>query len=144
MWIWNEGWTRSSGILEKTVQGEQFLSTNLGTGNAADLVEPGGNAQGKLAMQLSYSLLCLESLNKCFAILPFYISIPSQRNRREQEPQKNLAEKYLRCQPLLFGISTLTAAPPHTAGLSQNHCHWLVAPPAILTPLMAVVTLPPT
>lgn len=84
MCIWNGGWTRSSGTLEKTVQREQFLLTNLGTANAAGLMEPGGNAPGKLAMQLSYSLLCLEFLNKCFAILPFYIFIPSQRNRREQ------------------------------------------------------------
>lgn len=84
MSMWSRGWTKSSGTLEKTVQREQLLSTNLGTANAAGLMEPGGNAPEKLAMQFPYSLLSLESLNKCFAIIPFYISIPSQRNRREQ------------------------------------------------------------
>lgn len=145
MCIWSGGWTRSSGTVDKAVQREEFLSANLGTANAAGLMELGGNAPRKLAMQFSYSLLSLESLNKCSAIIPFYISIPSQRNRREQgRAPENLAEKYLRCHGLLFGVSTLTPAPPHAAGLSQ-HCHcWLVAPPAILTPLMAVVTLPPT
>lgn len=61
-----------------------FLSTNLGTANAAGLMEPGGNAPGKLAMQFSYSLLSFESINKHFATTPFHISIPSQRNRKEQ------------------------------------------------------------
>lgn len=76
------GLDQSSGTLEMTVQREQFLSTNLE--NATGLVEPGGNAPGKLPTQFSYSLLCLESFNKCFAMLRFNISILSQTNRREQ------------------------------------------------------------
>lgn len=84
MCIWSGGWTRSSGTVDKAVQREEFLSANLGPANAAGLMELGGNAPGKLAMQFSYFLLSLECLNKCSAIIPFYISIPSQRNRREQ------------------------------------------------------------
>lgn len=90
MCVWSGSWTRCSGTLEKTVQKEQFPSTNLATANAAGPVEPGGNAPEKLTMQFSYSLLCLESLNKCFAMFPFYISIPSQRNRREQSSPRKI------------------------------------------------------
>lgn len=63
MCIWSGGWSRSSGTLETAVQREQFLSTNLGTANATGLVEPGGNAPGKLAMQFSYSLLYILNLS---------------------------------------------------------------------------------
>lgn len=145
MSIWSRGWTKSSGTLEKIVQREQLLSTNLGTANAAGLMEPGGNAPEKLAMQFPYSLLSLESLNKCFAIIPFYISIPSQRNRREQGRGPG---KYRR---KVFNMPHTPVWCFHTHTSPSTHCwplpaplHWLIALPAILTPLMAVVTLPPT
>lgn len=76
MCIWSGGWTRISSTLDMTVHREQQIATGL--------VEPRGNAPGKLTMQFSNSLLCLESFNKCFVILPVHISILSQRNRREQ------------------------------------------------------------
>lgn len=45
MSMWSRGWTKSSGTLEKTVQREQLLSTNLGTANAAGLMELVGMPQ---------------------------------------------------------------------------------------------------
>lgn len=122
MSIWSRGWTKSSGTLEKTVQREQLLSTNLGTANAAGLMEPGGNAPEKLAMQFPYSLLSLESLNKCFAIIPFYISIPSQRNRREQGRGPG---KYRR---KVFNMPHTPVWCFHTHTLPSTHCWPLPAP----------------
>lgn len=127
MCTWSGGWTRSSGTLEKTVlcrRNSFFPQTwNSKYSRSYGSCTP-GNAPGKSAMQFSYSLLSLEPLNNVLQYFHFiFLFHLRETEESKTEPQENLTEQYLRAQALQFGVSTLTPAPPHTAGLSQHHHH---------------------
>lgn len=114
---------------------------------------------GKSAMLFSYSLLSPESLNKCLAIIPIYIYIyiniyilsiySSKRNRRQKGAGRPLGKSGTKAfkMPSTPILCLQTDAPPRSPSTHCQHLPafcWLVAPPASLTPLMAVVKLPPT
>lgn len=105
--------------LLRRLQREQFLSTN------SKWSRPHGawlECPRKISHAAFLFLAVPESLNKCFAILPFYISTPSQRNRREQVRAPG---KYGR---KVFKMASTSVWCFHTQSCPSPHCWPLPEP----------------